>query len=78
MDKDHGCLEIRRYWIADGLCTLLKTERWKVLDSPGMVERECRQGEARVNHAQILFGRLTFPCNGLWFYMILLNTGYLR
>lgn len=40
-DKDHGRLEVRRYWITEELGTLSETERWKGLRSIGMVEREC-------------------------------------
>jgi len=45
IDKGHGRLETRRYWITDDLCTLSQTERWKGLRSIGMVERECEQGD---------------------------------
>lgn len=44
-DKDHGRLEIRRYWITEDLNTLPDTEDWKGLRSIGMVERECLQGD---------------------------------
>ena len=40
VDKDHGRLEIRRYWISDDLSTLPKVDQWKGLCSIGMVERE--------------------------------------
>lgn len=43
IDKDHGRLEIRRYWITEDLSTLPNTERWKGLLSIGLVERECIQ-----------------------------------
>lgn len=42
-DKDHGRLEVRRYWITEDLSTLPKTELWKGLFSIGMVARECHQ-----------------------------------
>jgi len=45
IDKGHGRLETRRYWITEDLCTLSQTERWKGLRSIGMVERECEEGE---------------------------------
>ncbi len=45
LDKDHGRLEIRRYWISEELGTLPHTERWKGLRSIGMVERECLEGD---------------------------------
>jgi hypothetical protein len=44
LDKDHGRLETRRYWITDDLSTMPKTDRWAGLRSIGMVERECIQG----------------------------------
>jgi predicted transposase YbfD/YdcC len=40
IDKEHGRLETRRYWICEDLTTLPKPERWKGLCSIGMVERE--------------------------------------
>ena len=40
-DKDHGRLEVRRYWITEALGTLSEPERWTGLRSIGMVEREC-------------------------------------
>jgi predicted transposase YbfD/YdcC len=40
-DKDHGRLEVRRYWISEQLGTLSDTERWQGLRSIGLVEREC-------------------------------------
>ncbi len=45
LDKDHGRLEQRRYWVTDDLGTLPNTGDWKGLRSIGMVERECVQGE---------------------------------
>jgi predicted transposase YbfD/YdcC len=47
VDKDHGRLEIRRYWITEELRSLPRTELWKGLRSIGLVERECFEGEAR-------------------------------
>nr|WP_052700723.1 ISAs1 family transposase [Methylocucumis oryzae] len=40
IDKEHGRLEIRRYWVCEDLTTLPKPERWKGLRSIGRVERE--------------------------------------
>jgi predicted transposase YbfD/YdcC len=40
-DKDHGRLDVRRYWISEALGTLSEPERWTGLRSIGMVEREC-------------------------------------
>ncbi len=45
LDKDHGRLEIRRYWITEALCTLPNIQSWKGLRSIGRVERECQQGD---------------------------------
>ena len=47
IDKGHGRLETRRYWIAEDLRTLPQTERWKGLRSIGMVERECEEREKK-------------------------------
>ena len=47
LDKDHGRLERRRYWITEDLSTLPNTEEWKGLRSIGMVERDCWQGDTR-------------------------------
>ncbi len=44
MDKGHGRLEVRRYWIVEDIRTLLRTEQWKNLRSIGMVERTCTEG----------------------------------
>lgn len=40
IDKGHGRLETRRYWICEDLRTLPHPERWEGLRSIGMVERE--------------------------------------
>ena len=48
VDKDHGRLEIRRYWITEELRTLPQPDQWKGLRSIGMVERECRQGDTHM------------------------------
>lgn len=40
LDKGHGRLEIRRYWVCGDLTTLPNPERWKGLRSIGKVERE--------------------------------------
>ena len=44
LDKDHGRLEIRRYWITEDLSTLPNVRAWAGLRSIGRVERECIQG----------------------------------
>jgi predicted transposase YbfD/YdcC len=47
LDKDHGRLEIRRYWITEDLRTLPDTDRWVGLRSIGMVERTALAGETQ-------------------------------
>ncbi len=48
VEKEHGRVETRRYWITEELCTLPKTELWKGLRSIGMAEREYWQNDKRV------------------------------
>ena len=45
IDKGHGRLEIRRYWVSDELSTLPDYTDWGGLRSIGMVERECFEGD---------------------------------
>lgn len=45
VDKDHGRLEVRRYWISEDLRTLPDTPLWVGLRSIGLVERRCAVGE---------------------------------
>ena len=40
-DKDHGRLDVRRYWITEQLSTLSDTGGWMRLRRIGLVEREC-------------------------------------
>ncbi len=47
IDKDHGRLEIRRYWITENIYSLSTISSWKGLRSIGMVERECWQGNKK-------------------------------
>lgn len=47
VDKDHGRLEVRRYWITEDLRTVPDPAQWSGLRSIGMVERECIQGDSR-------------------------------
>lgn len=47
VEKDHGRLEIRRYWIVGDLSTLPDPQNWKGLRSIGRVERECWQNGTR-------------------------------
>ncbi len=43
IEKDHGRLEVRRYWVSDDLSTLVNTALWEGLTSIGIVERQCTQ-----------------------------------
>ena len=45
VDKDHGRLEVRRYWITEELSTLCDPQRWDALRSIGLAERECWRGD---------------------------------
>ena len=54
MDKDHGRLETRRYWITEELRTLPNTEPWRGLRSIGLVERSCLIGEAETVERRFL------------------------
>ena len=45
IDKGHGRLEIRRYWISGHLASLPNTEKWKGLRTIGMAERICITGD---------------------------------
>ena len=47
VDKDHGRLEVRRYWVTEDLRTLPGTPLWEGLRSIGMVERHCLIGETQ-------------------------------
>jgi predicted transposase YbfD/YdcC len=47
VDKDHGRLELRRYWITEDLRTLPATDRWMGLRSIGMVARTSVIGETQ-------------------------------
>jgi len=40
LDKGHGRVEIRRYWISNCLDSIHSTKRWKNLSAVGMVESE--------------------------------------
>lgn len=46
-DKDHGRLEIRRYWMTEELSSLSTAAEWKGLRSIGLVERECWQNDEK-------------------------------
>ncbi len=45
IDKGHGRLETRRYWITENLTTLPDIEKWAGLKSIRIVERVCLIGE---------------------------------
>lgn len=45
VEKDHGRLETRRYWVTENLSTLPDPKKWRGLHSIGMVERTCVAGE---------------------------------
>ena len=47
LDKDHGRLEVRRYWISEELGTLPDHRLWAGLRSIGLVERQCTQASGR-------------------------------
>jgi len=40
LDKGHGRVEIRRYWLSNCLDSIHNTKRWKNLSAVGMVESE--------------------------------------
>ncbi|MDQ6962678.1 MAG: ISAs1 family transposase [Mariprofundaceae bacterium] len=45
LDKGHGRVEMRRYWISDHLDSLHEPQRWKNLAAIGMVESERHKGD---------------------------------
>ena len=47
IDKGHGRLETRRYWVSNVLLSLPNNQQWEGLKSIGMVERECIKGEVQ-------------------------------
>ena len=49
IEKGHGRIETRRYWITDDLSRLSTRDSWKDIQSIGMVETERRNGE-QVSH----------------------------
>lgn len=72
-DKDHGRLEVRRYWITEALGTLSEPERWTGLRSIGMVERECWIAERHslerrffINSIPAQAGRFAEAVRGHW------------
>jgi predicted transposase YbfD/YdcC len=53
VEKGHGRIETRRYWLTDDLSHLSTRDAWKDLQSIGMVESE-RQIGAQVSHKVIV------------------------
>ena len=53
IDKEHGRIEIRRYWICEETNTLTNPERWAGLRSIGMVEREVPSVERQALNSAI-------------------------
>lgn len=50
IDKAHGRIEIRRYWIADHLACIAKSESWAGLQCLGMAENETlRDGKVTID-----------------------------
>jgi predicted transposase YbfD/YdcC len=54
IDKDHGRLEVRRYWITEDLRTLPDNPLWAGLRSIGLVERRCMVGDTQFGGAALL------------------------
>ena len=47
VDKGHGRVEVRRYWVSEDLSGLEAPERWAGLRSIGMAENETHKGDKR-------------------------------
>lgn len=58
VDKDHGRLEIRRYWVSEDLSTLPNTEQWMGLRSIGMVERICWIGDTQTSERRFFLNSI--------------------
>jgi predicted transposase YbfD/YdcC len=63
LDKGHGRVETRRYWITEELSTLPKPERWKGLRSIGMVVREVLQGGERTEERRYFINSIPAQAN---------------
>lgn len=59
VDKDHGRLEIRRYWICEDLRTLPNPQQWMGLRSIGMVERTCLIGETETVETRLFINSIS-------------------
>ena len=59
IDKGHGRVEIRRYWVSEHLECLAKPEKWKGLQSIGMAENEIfRDGKTTIERRYYI---ISFP-----------------
>ena len=58
VNKDHGRLEIRRYWITEDLRTLPNTEQWMGLRSIAMVERGCWVGDTQTTERRFFLNSI--------------------
>ena len=54
IDKDHGRLEVRRYWVTEDLRTLPDNPLWAGLRSIGTVERRCTIGTTEMVEGRYL------------------------
>ena len=54
VEKDHGRIEVRRYWVTPELSGLGRAERWRGLKAIGLVEAE-RRIDAQVSVEQRVF-----------------------
>ena len=63
LDKEHGRLETRRYWITEEISTLPHPERWKGLRSIGMVVREVLQGDKRTEERRYFINSIPAQAN---------------
>jgi predicted transposase YbfD/YdcC len=64
LDKDHGRLEVRRYWVTEDLRTLPDTERWGGLRSIGMVERTSEVGETQTVERRYFINSIRADAHG--------------
>jgi predicted transposase YbfD/YdcC len=57
-DKDHGRLEVRRYWITEELSSVSDTTRWSALRGIGPGERECRIADRRTVERRVFINSI--------------------
>ena len=62
IEKDHGRIEIRRYWTMDNVEFLLDSDKWEGLQSIGMVESQRSVGGETTT--EIRYYLNSFPSNG--------------